>query len=46
MDQNDVKLPDINERANSQPQMKRKPSFNSMTGAARSAAQAKKDRKE
>jgi len=44
---NDVKLPDINDRASSQPHMKRKGSFTSgFGGAAKSAAIAKKERKE
>jgi len=46
MESSDVKLPDINERANSQT-VKRKPSYTSLNGAnARSVFAAKKERKE
>ena len=47
MDQNDVKLPNINNRGNSSGQAKRSGSFASLqNNAARSAFVAKKERKE
>ena len=46
MDNQEIKLPDINERGSSSGQMKRKGSFSQMQGHARAAYLAKKERKE